>query len=135
MKRILSLDSRNRTNTTDSANNCTWQLQDTISAAKFELTNFQFAIQCHLLRKQTLHWRSFGCNNYAWLLECRRICNRTQHTIKAFYATVSNVVTLDSSTNILTWVLPSGSITSESTLLRILGILATTSGSFTSNLF
>jgi hypothetical protein len=54
--------------------------------------------------------------------------------LQTFFSTVSNVVTLNSSTNVLTWVLPSGSITT-SPVNRILGVIGYPTGSFTTSLF
>ena len=56
--------------------------------------------------------------------------------LKTYFATVSDVVTLDTTNNKLTWVLPSGSISvTNSTMNRVLGLLGSETGSFTSTLF
>lgn len=133
---ILTLDSRNRIND-DYPNNCQFLLQDAIIASKFELTTFQFA---NTLYNVTSHTNTLYVSGILaatstpkfWIASDFITDLNTQ--LKAYFVTVSDVVTLDTSTNILTWVLPAGSITA-SPMNRILGIVGTPSGSFTTNLF
>jgi hypothetical protein len=133
---VFTLDSRNRTND-DYPNNCQFLLQNTLIASKFELTNFQFANTLYNVtsRNNKLYVSGILAATMTakfWLAADFVIALNTQ--LKAYFVTAADVVTLDASTNILTWVLPSGSLTS-STMNRILGLVGTPSGNFTSTLF
>lgn len=136
-KVILTLDSRNRTNKSDNPHNSQFLLQDAILASKFELTNFQFSNTLHNVTSSsnTLYVNGVLAATMStkfWV--ATDFITTLNGLLKTYFATGSDVVTLDSSTNILTWVLPSGSIT-NSPMGTILGIIGNPSGSFTSNLF
>ena len=135
---ILTLDSRNRIND-DYPNNCQFLMQDTVIVRKIELTNFQFANTLYNVTSYSNKLYIGGVlaatmTAKFWTSASDFITNLNTQ-LKTFYVTAVDVVTIDTSTNILTWVLPSGSITSQTTMKRILGLVGTLAGSFTSTLF
>ena len=135
---VLTLDSRNRVNV-GQPNNCQFALQDTVMASRFELSNFQFANNLYNIQTGSNNLYISGVlaatsTPQFWVATAYITDLNTQ--LKTYFATVADVVTLDTSTNKLTWVLPSGSISNNvSSMNRVLGLLGSESGSFTSTLF
>lgn len=136
MPRILTLDSRNRINA-DSPNNCQFMLQDTVHASKFELTNFMFA---NTLYNVTSYNNTLYINGQLIVTVTPKFWNaddfvqELNRQLQIFYEMDEPVVTLDSTSNILSWNLPFGFIT-RSPLNCILGVIGSPTGSFTTNLF
>jgi hypothetical protein len=112
-------------------------MQTGVKASKFELTSFQFANTLFNITSYNNKLYVGGvlaATSTAKFWFASDFITDLNNQLKTFYVTVSDVVTLDSNTNILSWVLPSGSI-SVSSMNRVLGILGAPSGTFTSTLF
>ena len=115
-------------------------MQDAVLASKFELTNFQYANQLYNVMTGSNMLSISGVvaatsNPEFWTATAYVTDLNTQ--LQTYYATGSTVVSLNTSTNQLTWTLPSGVVDplNLSTMNRVLGLLGGETGSFTSTLF
>ena len=87
-------------------------MQDTVIVRKIELTNFQFANTLYNVTSYSNKLYIGGVlaatmTAKFWTSASDFITNLNTQ-LKTFYLTAVDVVTIDTSTNILTWVLPSG---------------------------
>jgi hypothetical protein len=136
MKTVLTLDSRNRING-GVPNVSKFHLDTSLNITELELTNFTFANFLNNVQTSS-NVMSIGGVTAATITPgfytATAFVLALNTALQAFYVTVADVVTLDATTNVLTWVLPSGSVDTKllSTMNRVLGLNGGETGSFTS---
>ena len=131
----LTLDSRNRIDPT-SPNTCKFLMQDGVIGHHFELVSFQFANYLHNVTSTSNKLYISGvlaATITPGYWEATDFVIDLNSKLKTYFVTAVDVVVLSPS-NILTWVLPAGTITASS-MNRVLGVIGTPSGSFSTNLF
>jgi hypothetical protein len=134
---ILSLDSRNRINSS-TPSNCIFKLQNALNSSKFELITFSFA--------NTL-WNVTSSTNTLFIggvlaatitpgyYSASSFVAALETQLETFFAGVGPYVSLNTATNVLTWSLGVNQTITSSPMNRILGVYTTMTNSFTTSLF
>ena len=133
----LCIDSRNRINTSDAPNTCTFLLQQGIFMNRFELQHFTFANRMENVTsgKNTLFLNGvLAATIQAKFWNALDFVENINNQLKVFLASATDIVTLNADNNTLTWSLNSATIT-NSPLKSVLGIIGQPTGSFITNLF
>src|SRR5688500_348261 len=105
----LTLDSRNRINAKP-PNSCKFRMQDGVQATKLELVSFQFANFLHNVTSSSNQLyidSALAAEINAGFWDTTDFVTELNTQLKAHFATVDDVVTLNPLSNSLDWDLPS----------------------------
>lgn len=136
---LLSIDSRNRINTTSAPNSCIFKLQTALNASRFEVLSFSFGNTLYNVTSSTNKLYINGvlaATTTPGFWAAAAFVTDLETQLETFYGGGSGYVAYNATTNVLTWNLGGGqSISSGTTMNSILGIIGVPVNSFTSNLF